>query len=297
MTKWNKSVLSMARRDNALGAVEKQHRTLQQRIQTVHMEVKGCKAQIGVVHEENEKYTDVLVRVSTEVKFMKIIIDKNANQRTALHKQYKVLQKDLESHDVVMVKLVNDKKAVQSSMHELHKKYEVQVQIKQKLDKELVENVSSQTTLEKGAQNVLKSLLKVKKNIHEKYMKTVDVKNELARIGVDSLNTHARNKQLDNSLKERSKELKEMDQLIEKYEQEIRQIIDSVEKKQIYVDRLNRKFDKLVGDKEDENTGPLEATINNLTKEITKKSSECGEMQREWVRYMMYDMWCMMYDV
>ena len=50
-------------------------------------------------------------------------------------------------------------------------------------------------------------------------------------------------------------ELKEKESLIEKYEAEIRARHDEIEKKQLFIDRLNRKFDSLVSNMIDENTG------------------------------------------
>jgi hypothetical protein len=111
-----------------------------------------------------------------------------------------------------------------------------------------------------------------------------DIENEIARIKVDSLNTEAHNKELKQTNLAYEKELKEKDHLIEKYELEIRQRHDKIEKKQIYIARLNRKFEALSSNKEDENTGPLEATIKNLRKEMTMISNSSGEMQREWIK-------------
>ena len=101
---------------------------------------------------------------------------------------------------------------------------------------------------------------------------------------MDSLNTEAHNKELKATLSAYDKELKEKDKLIEKYELEIRQRHDKIEKKQIYIARLNRKFEQLNANKQDENTGPLEATIKNLRKEMTAISNSSGEMQREWIK-------------
>jgi len=78
-------------------------------------------------------------------------------------------------------------------------------------------------------------------------------------------------------------ELKEKDGLIEKYEMEIRQRNDEIEKKMYRVDRLNRKFEQLTSGMEDENTGPLEATIKNLKKEISTAQEENTELQRDWL--------------
>jgi len=106
----------------------------------------------------------------------------------------------------------------------------------------------------------------------------------VARIKVDSLNTAAHNKELKATLESYSKELGDKEKLIEKYEVEIRQRHDKIEKKQVYIARLNKKYEQLVANKQDENTGPLEATIKNLNKEISAVVSEMGDLSREWIK-------------
>ena len=79
-------------------------------------------------------------------------------------------------------------------------------------------------------------------------------------------------------------DLKDKDKLIEKYEMEIRQRNDSIEKKMAMVDRLNRKYEKLVaGEPEEENLGPLEATIKHIGKETERFREENGEIQKRWL--------------
>ena len=90
--------------------------------------------------------------------------------------------------------------------------------------------------------------------------------------------------QLKESLEALMGQLKQKDNLILKYEQEIRRRNDEIEKKQYEVDRLNRRFDSLVRNMQDENMGPLEATINNLLKEISGKADESSGLQRSWIR-------------
>lgn len=102
---------------------------------------------------------------------------------------------------------------------------------------------------------------------------------------VDSLNTDAHNKELQEVASQFTQELTEKDKLIEKYQQEIRQRHDQIEKKQMHIVRLNRQYETLTsGLPEEENTGPLEATINHLKKEIEQKRKESTELQRSWIR-------------
>ena len=86
----------------------------------------------------------------------------------------------------------------------------------------------------------------------------------MARIRVDILNTKSHNDQLQKTTDSLINELTSKDKLIEKYEMEIRQRNDQIEKKMHTVDRLNRKYEALVaGEPEEENLGPLEGTHNH----------------------------------
>lgn len=50
------------------------------------------------------------------------------------------------------------------------------------------------------------------------------------------------------------------------------------------VDKLNRKYESLTAGKEDVNTGPLEATIKNLSKQIATRQNEAHDLQQQWLR-------------
>jgi len=58
---------------------------------------------------------------------------------------------------------------------------------------------------------------------------------------------------------------------VQRYEHEIRQRHDAIEKKQVLVVRLNRKLDTILANRPvEEGTGPLEATIVHLNREVRK---------------------------
>ena len=49
------------------------------------------------------------------------------------------------------------------------------------------------------------------------------------------------------------------------------------------VDRLNRKYEALVaGEPEEENLGPLEATIKHIQKETIRMDGDNREMEKRW---------------
>ncbi|CAN0002185.1 unnamed protein product, partial [Heterosigma akashiwo] len=155
---------------------------------------------------------------------------------------------------------------------------------RQKLEEGIEANKSTQTTVSKAVKNLQKQAGEVLTVIHEKEIEGGHYQNEMARIKVDALNTEAHNVQLRDTLGKLLDELKAKDALIEKYQMEIRQRNDEIEKKMYRVDRLNRKYEKLTENIDDvENMGPLESTIRHLQKEIESVGNEVDQMQHEWL--------------
>merc|ERR1719198_815757 len=148
--------------------------------------------------------------------------------------------------------------------------------------------MSEQTTVERATANSKKRMRKIHEEISEIEIETQNLHNEIARVTVDSLNTKAHNQMLRDRLKELNEDLGEREKLIEQYELEIRKRHNQIEKKQLYVDRLNREYDekrsKLEGEDGDQDvSGPLEAKIKFLRRQIADKAKECSDMQKDWI--------------
>jgi len=86
-----------------------------------------------------------------------------------------------------------------------------------------------------------------------------------------------------------SADLSEREKLIEQYEQEIRKRHHQIEKKQLYVDRLNREYDEKRTKLENEAgeadvQGPQESKIKHMKKAITDITKDCTDMQKDWIQ-------------
>ena len=123
------------------------------------------------------------------------------------------------------------------------------------------------------------------RSIHEKEMEAADIQNELARIDIDTLNTKAHSEQLKEKLDEALKEVKVKDMKIEQIETDIKRRNKEIETKMNNVDRLNRKYDKMLeGMDEPEPLGPLEGTIKSSMKDIENEDNDLQRMQQEWLQ-------------
>lgn len=115
-------------------------------------------------------------------------------------------------------------------------------------------------------------------------MAIAEAQNELAKLQIDILNTEAHNARLTEALKLLTEELDDKGRTIERYEVEMKRRMDTIEKKTLEIDVLNRKYEKMLsGQTPRVETGPLEATIQNLQREIDHKGYENRELQRTWI--------------
>merc|ERR1719498_1178905 len=151
------------------------------------------------------------------------------------------------------------------------------------------DEISEQTTVDRASSNSKKRIKKIREEIAGKEVETQNLHNEIARVTVDSLNTKAHNQMLKDRLKELSTDLAEREKLIEQYEQEIRKRHHQIEKKQLYVDRLNREYDEKRTKLENEAgeadvQGPQEAKIKHMKKAIADITKECTDMQKDWIQ-------------
>jgi chromosome segregation ATPase len=144
--------------------------------------------------------------------------------------------------------------------------------------------LQDQLYLKKGAQGAKRDRSNLRIKINEKEDIIAKTENEIAKLELQSLHLES---QL-NSLREKSKEIdNEMEikkKMIDKYELEIKRQNTVIEKKQSEIDGLNKKFDELKNVNDVEYQGPLEATINNLIKEVSQKEKEYYEIQQLWIR-------------
>jgi hypothetical protein len=284
MALWQSSLQGMSARDDALQIAQASVLAQQESLQSLTLSLTGYKSAIKHEQAENEKLSGLQNRIQSEVKFMESQLATIHETRRAYNAKYTIFRQTLERVDSELKMSLAEQRQVKAELDSLHKAHEKLMHEKQEIDDAIMESINDQTTLEKGAQNVWKLTQKLKQQVHEKEIAMGDVQNEIARIQVDALNTGAHNKELASTLEAYEKELKEKIKLIEKYEMEIRQRHDKIEKKQIYIARLNRKYEVLTSNIQEENTGPLEATINNLQKEMASVTKDSSEKQREWIK-------------
>lgn len=283
MANWKSSLVGMQKRDEALQASKDALKQQQEEQMALAAEINSCKSSIETAQKEHSALQAQLDKADNELKFLESQLTSIQREQEALAEKATMLQKSLETTDQEAKRAALEQEALQAELQTVEQHRQTVDRERQELELQLAANLSTQTTVKKAARNLTREAQKIVQLTHAKEMDRAAVENEVARVRVDALNTEAHNAQLKDSLAAVVSDLRDKDKLIEKYEMEIRQRNDAIEKKMNVVDRLNRKFEKLTAGKEDENLGPLEAVIANLQKQITGTQKEAEELQQRWL--------------
>merc|ERR1711998_168327 len=206
-------------------------------------------------------------------------------KRAKLNEKYAMLKKSLDQTDVELQDVAKDVEAVEAESKEVDKEWTKVHAEKTGVEEKIEASLSEQTTFSRYAAGEQKDARRLREEIAEKEVQLSGLRNELSRIRVDALNTLAHNNALKDTRNTILTDLEEKEKLIDDIEVEIARKHTQIERKQVDIDKLNKRYEALTSGTEEENMGPLEATIHNTTKEIAKKTEECTEYKRQWMRH------------
>ncbi|KAF0697615.1 Aste57867_11705 [Aphanomyces stellatus] len=284
MQQWKSSLIGMQQRDQALLATQTAVNELNEEELAVASEIRGYKTSIEKAQTVNETLTGTIDRFDSENRFVDEQLGAIQQDMDKLSERYEMLQKSLKTTDTHVDKVAQEAKKLDSETSSVQQNLETVQKERHALEDAIQAQKNTQTTMNKAANNLVKETQKIQTTIHEKEILYANIKNEMARVNVDILNVQAHTAQLKETHEKIVTELKGKDLQVEKAELEIRQRNDEIEKKMLRLDRLNKKYEQLVSNMVDENTGPLEATIKNIKKETLQKKKENVEKQREWLQ-------------
>merc|ERR1719230_547363 len=289
LQQWRSSLVGMQRRDEALQNVQQALKEQAEMELAVESEIRGLHNSIKGHQERNEQLSALRDRNDREMTHLNQNMSSIKQDREKLMEHFNFHKRAMDQCTEETAKL-NMNLADHEHQHQVVEKNVQQVSrdttaLLTKIDDE----VSEQTTVDRATSNSKKRIQKIHEEISQKEVETQNLHNEIARVTVDSLNTKAHNQMLKDRQKQLSDDLAEREKLIEQYEQEIRKRHHQIEKKQLYVDRLNREYDEKRTKLENEAgeadvQGPQEAKIKHMKKTMADLTKECSDMQKDWIQ-------------
>uniref|UniRef100_A0A0G4FZX2 Coiled-coil domain-containing protein 40 n=1 Tax=Chromera velia CCMP2878 TaxID=1169474 RepID=A0A0G4FZX2_9ALVE len=284
MQQWRGSLVGVQRRDDAVQAIQKAIGEQEEQEMTIDSETRGVQTSTKHEQERNEKLTGLLQRNKNEIQMLHSQMDSLKQESQRLGEQYDILKKSLDHASREKSRLDTAITSLEQQAASVSLAVQKVARLSTTMVEKIVDLLSQQTTLDRSASNTTKSAKRVFDHIKSQEAQLESLHNEIARVKVDALNTRAHNELLKSRLKQLTTELSERESLIDQYEMEIRKRHHAIEKKQLYVDRLNKEYDEKRSKQGDEHMGPLEAKIKNLRKRIAERTADYNAMQKAWIR-------------
>jgi chromosome segregation ATPase len=280
---WDKSLISMKTRDKALQVVRdniaeqegeklKYNSQINRYSELIESEIhtnEGLKFEIRkilmkqeVVDKSIQDITTKRSRQEEKRMFLKTSIMRTKDELHTLEIREQQLQSGIELIEKNKLKLLDEARALN--------------------DKNLIV-LSSKETHEKQTENLIKLNNKLNKDIFEIQVEIDAKQNEIARVEIDKLNVETQNDALKKKLKLMDNEITKLESMYSNKESEIKKNHEDLEKKQLNVDKLNKKFGELTKNKGGEDEGLFEVKIKELQSELSNLSKEIQEAEQEWI--------------
>merc|ERR1712039_1029818 len=247
--------------------------------------------QVSIRHEQerHEQLCSLRDRNDKEMQYLHSQMTTIKQDREKLMDQFNMLKKSMDSHIEETQKLKAHISENNHNMEIIERNIQSVSRNVTTLMSKIDDEKSEQTTCDRVSANSRKRIKDIREETAQKEVETQTLHNEIARVTVDSLNTKAHNQMLKDRHKQLGQDLAEREKLIEQYEQEIRKRHHQIEKKQLYVDRLNREYDekrtKLEAEAgEADVAGPQEAKLKHMKKTIADLTKDCADMQKDWIQ-------------
>jgi chromosome segregation ATPase len=285
MSRWTSALEGLSRRDEALAQATQTIKNAESAVHDYDVQIEATRREIQKEQGQHESLVSLRDRLENESQWVEENLIKIRQERDQLQERYSLLTKSLNQTDMDSKKLELFAKTLDTDSESLQQNIVTVSQERHRTEDEVAITFSAKSNVSKATENLLKDQVKLLKKIHERENEGNEVENDIARMKVDRLNASSLNDQLGEQHGVVVKELEEKEAMIGKYQLEIRQRNDEVEKKMYRVDRLNKKYEKMVDSAGgEENLGPLENTIMNLNKETESTFLECKELERDWLK-------------
>ncbi|CAD7929853.1 unnamed protein product [Amoebophrya sp. A25] len=287
---WRSCLIGIQKRDEAAQEVMAATNAVEQRQSEIQNEIRGVQNSIREEQEQNEKLSTMQERNMKEVQFLQSQMTVVRAERERLAGHYSMLKKSLDHSEVETAHFETAIATCQNEIDILDQKVtRVTRQITETYNK-IDLFVSDQVTSKRNEAGALKNIKKVAMEVTKKEDEAVKVKNDVAKTKMDTLNTRSKLSGLASRIKELEGDIEQRSKTIAGHELEIKQRHLQIEKKQLFVDRLNREYDDKKRRLEEElgeaveASGPLEAKIKQLRKQIAERANACGFQQKEWLK-------------
>jgi chromosome segregation ATPase len=284
IAQWQSSLVAMRRRDEALKSMQDSITKQLEELDSMDAEETNVHKAIRSAQDAHAMLQERFDREQRAYESLESTLETTKKQYEQLEERHTALAGSLDATESEVVRLTIEVTKVEKQLREADRERYLVDKQRFGIEDDIANLMSTKTTNEKAAKALLKDARGLIQRVHDVELQCADMENSIAGAKVEALNANAATASLKEILAGVEDELREKERLIERYEAEIRSRNDAIEKRMTHVDRLNRKFDKMMADAPvEENMGPLHAEIHNVQKAIAAKREEVEGMQKRWL--------------
>eukprot|EP01135_Chromosphaera_perkinsii_P008456 Nk52_evm24s1360 gene=Nk52_evmTU24s1360 len=286
LNQWKFSLIGMQRRDEVFAQIRNVIEEVQNILKANENEMLGVKTSIVEEQAKNEKLSHTYNRIEGYIAYTKRKLTEADKKELKQRSNYSNLAKALKAAEEKSFIQAGDLADLQNEnmlIAKENKNYRAKIQA---INKELVDNLSEQSSLkivDQGHQTGIKKIQSIVSNMNNK---KETIWNEMTRAAVAIEEVRFKNEGLKDTLGKKIESSNEQTSNLAEYEQKLRKSHVQVEVKQRQLDALNKQIAALIENYSgQENSGPLESEIANLQRAINQKSNENLDLEQFWLKH------------
>lgn len=247
--------------------------------------LQNCRKEILRVREEIQRVSDrAAQRQSLKDQAAAKYDDIVNTQMVKLQAKYAALEASLNAGNLALAELT-DKLAKQRRENDHISAESDKSQRKlTALESEILTENAEQAAGSRELSSLLATAKKLREDIVAVEREIARSRNELAKRELDSITADAAIDSLRSAKDALQQEAAEKDRLVTSYEAQLTKNANAIEQRSSAITRLNRKLEEHLRANPHADNGPLEAVMQNLTREITVAAKDVRESQAIWLR-------------
>ncbi|XP_039358353.1 coiled-coil domain-containing protein 40 isoform X2 [Mauremys reevesii] len=284
MHQWDSSLTGMKRRDEAYSAMQEALRQSKHQLKSLETEIQVYKKSVTKEEERNELLASILNRSENDGNMSKKLIAQCTAKQDALKVEYSTYTRTLHETEQALSRANLDRAARMNELQATSKEIEKETEARQELENQIMAKLQDQLMSSKAAKYFSQLAAKLHKRKLDLELHFSKVENDTAQVILDTTHTNCRLAMLQKTFSELDKEMKNINDLINRSENEIAKRNLLIERKQGVVNLFNKKMEMMISQLGGQELGPLEVEINRLTKQIDEYNSEVMTLQKYWLR-------------
>jgi len=288
--RWKIILAATQAKQDAIGMAIKEIEKVKEELRALNLLHAGTKHSIKRSQEEHAKLSEFNSRLDGEFNYLaqqtELIVDLSSKYLTQfdfIASSLTKVEDDLRRQNAINQRLDSEIAALTNEVDNINRK-------RMELEEEKAAKIDAELTIEKGSEQIYRSLRKSKRASDLLSNDLAEVENEIARVSIDLVNTNQQCQKLEGTKKEYEKEIIEKDLLIEKYDEEQLKRHELIAKKQLTVTKINKELEKIIEANAQSEFDPaksgghLDIQIRRIKRNRDELIKEKEEQQREWIK-------------